>query len=88
LTTACWFISASTVTVRAIRDDAQASKFSAAGIATFTASCCYARIAPAALRRGDFENRCVENAEALGCGPEFQSGDFPRIVAGTSLSIA
>jgi hypothetical protein len=38
------------------RDDA-ASNILAAEIAAFTTLWCYAKIAPAALHRGDFENR-------------------------------
>ncbi|MGD0849520.1 hypothetical protein [Bradyrhizobium sp.] len=52
------------------RDDA-ASNILAAEIAAFTTLWCYAKIAPAALHRGDFENRGDQNAEALGRQLEF-----------------
>jgi hypothetical protein len=48
----------------------------------------HAKITPAALHRGHFENRCVEDVEALGRGPEFQSSDFSRVIAGGPLRVA
>jgi hypothetical protein len=48
----------------------------------------HAKITPAALHRGDFENRRVEDVEAFGRGPEFQSLDFLRGIAGVPLRIA
>jgi len=50
---------------------ARASNILAAEIAAFTTLWCYAKIAPAALHRGDFENRGDQNAEALGRQLEF-----------------
>jgi hypothetical protein len=50
---------------------ARASNFLAAVKAAFTTLWCYAKIAPAALHRGEFENRGDENAEALGGQLEF-----------------
>jgi hypothetical protein len=52
------------------RDDA-ASNILAAEIAAFTPLWCYAKITPAALHRGELENRGDENAEALGGQLEF-----------------
>jgi len=63
--------------------DGAASNFLAAEIAAFTTLWCYAKITPAALHRGESENRCHENAEAVGRRLEFQSRDFPRPIAGT-----
>jgi hypothetical protein len=48
----------------------------------------HAKITPAALHRGNFENRGVEDVEAVGRGPEFQSLDFSRGIAGMSLRVA
>jgi hypothetical protein len=60
----------------------------AARIGAFEAWVRHAKITPAALHRGDFENRRVEDVEALGRGPEFQSCDFSRIIAGVALRVA
>jgi hypothetical protein len=70
------------------RDNAQASKFLAAWIAVFTASLCYAKIAPAALHRGEFESRRRDGAEALGGNRKFELGDFPRAATGAAMPIA
>jgi len=48
----------------------------------------HAKITPAALHRGDFETRCVEDLEAVGRGPEFQSLDFSRGIAGMAPRVA
>jgi len=53
------------------RDNHLASNFLAARIGAFEASLCYAKITPAALHRGELENRGDENAEALGGQLEF-----------------
>jgi hypothetical protein len=68
-------------------DDA-ASNILAAEIAAFTTLWCYAKIAPAALHRGEFDNRGDESAEALGCRLEFQSRDFPRVIAAAPRRVA
>jgi hypothetical protein len=47
-----------------------ASNFLAAGIAVFAASLCHAKITPAALHRGDFNDRRREGAEAAGGRPK------------------
>jgi hypothetical protein len=54
----------------------------AAEIAAFTTLWCYAKITPATLHRGEFENRRHENVEAVGRRLEFQSRDFTRLIAG------
>jgi hypothetical protein len=48
----------------------------------------HAKITPAALHRNDLEDRCVEDLEAVGRGPEFQSLDFSRGIAGMPLRVA
>jgi hypothetical protein len=62
-----------------------ASNFLAARIGAFEALLCYAKITPAALRRGDCKDRCAEGVEAVGRGLEFQSGDFSRNITGAPL---
>jgi hypothetical protein len=54
LTTACWFIEASTVLVREIATNARRPNFRQRRIVAFTASWCYAKFTPATLHRGDF----------------------------------
>jgi hypothetical protein len=44
-------------------------------IGALEASWCYAKITPAALRRGEFDRRRREGTEALGCNPKFESSD-------------
>src|ERR1700722_1516906 len=78
VTTACWFIEASTVLVGANRRDRQASNFSAAEIAVFTASWCHAKITPSALHRGDSAWRHVRDVEAVGGEPEFGVSGFSQ----------
>jgi hypothetical protein len=39
------------------------------------------------LHRGDFKNRGNETAEAVGARLEFQSGDFPRVIATTPQQV-
>jgi len=46
----------------------------------FTASLCHAKIAPAALHRGDFDGRCCERAESAGGMPKSQLRGFVRLV--------
>jgi hypothetical protein len=58
---------------------ARASNFLAAGKAAFTTLWCYAKIAPAALQRGEFDDRGDESAEALGRRLEFRTRDFPQL---------
>jgi hypothetical protein len=60
----------------------------AARIGAFEAWLRHAKITPAALHRGDFENRSDEYVEAVGRGPEFQSLDFSRGIAGVPLQVA
>jgi hypothetical protein len=36
---------------------------------------CYAKITPAALHRGEFDERCRSQPEALGRKPESEIGD-------------
>jgi hypothetical protein len=76
---------ASTVIVDGIAAIARASNFLAAQDFAFTASLCYAKIAPAALRRGDFDGHCCEDAEAAGRMPESGLRDFVRVIAGPAL---
>jgi hypothetical protein len=54
-----------------------ASNFLAAWDFAFAASLCYANITPAALHRGDLDDRCRESAEAAGRNPKFEPSD-PR----------
>jgi hypothetical protein len=44
----------------------------------FAASFCYANITPAALHRGDLDDRGRESAEAAGHNPKFQLSDPGR----------
>jgi hypothetical protein len=53
LTTACWFIEASTVFVREIATGEVRPNFRQRRIVAFTAACCYAKSAPLALQYGD-----------------------------------
>src|SRR6266849_5075151 len=75
LTTACWFIRASTVFVHAIATAPERPIFWQRRIAAFTASLCYAKITPAALHRGEFDDHCRKQPEALGRKPEFETSD-------------
>jgi hypothetical protein len=87
LTTACRFIIASTVIVDGIAAITRASNFLAARDFAFTASLCYAKIAPAALHRGDFDGRCCEHAEAAGAMPKSELRDLVRAIAGPAAPI-
>jgi len=73
---------ASTVLVDAIAAITRASNFLAARDFAFTASWCYAKIAPAALRHGDFAGHCGERAEAAGAIPKSALRDFVRVIVG------
>jgi hypothetical protein len=59
----------------------------AARIGAFGASLCYAKITPAALHRGEIDDRCREDAEALGCKLKFQLSEFHRRIAGSAARI-
>jgi hypothetical protein len=72
---------ASTVIVDGIAAIARASNFLAAQDFAFTASLCYAKIAPAALHRGDFDGHCCEQAEAAGQVSKSGLRDFVRVIA-------
>jgi hypothetical protein len=78
---------ASTVLVDAIAAITRASNFLAARDFAFTASLCYAKIAPAALHRGDFDGHCCEHAEAAGAMPKSELRDFIRVIAGPAAPI-
>jgi len=78
---------ASTVLVDAIAAITRASNFSAARDFAFTASLCYAKIAPAALHRGDFDGRCCERAEAAGAMPKSELRDFVRVIVDPAAPI-
>jgi len=67
---------ASTVLVHAIAAITRASNFLAARDFAFTASLCYAKIAPAALHCGDFDGHCCEHAEAAGAMPKSELRDL------------
>jgi len=67
---------ASTVLVDAIAAITRTSNFLAARDFAFTASWCYAKIAPAALRHGDFAGHCGERAEAAGAMPKSELRDL------------
>jgi len=73
---------ASTVLVDAIAAITRASNFLAARDFAFTASWCYAKIAPAALRHGDFAGHCGERAEAAGAMLKSELRDFVRVIVG------
>jgi hypothetical protein len=49
---------------------------------------CYAKITPVSLQCGEFTFGTGENAEAVGCGPKFQSSGFWRVIAGRGRRIA
>jgi len=78
---------ASTVLVDAIAAITRASNFLAARDFAFTASLCYAKIAPAALHRGDFDGRCCERAEAAGAMPKSELRDFVRVIVDPAAPI-
>jgi len=81
-------LEASTVLSRRSRQS-PASNFLAARIGAFEASWCYAKITPAALRRGKFDRRRREGAEGLGCNPEFESNDFrPHLACAAARALA
>jgi len=73
---------ASTVLVHAIAAITRASNFLAARDFAFTASWCYAKIAPDALHRGDFAGHCGEHAEAAGAMPKSELRDLVRVIVG------
>jgi hypothetical protein len=52
----------------------------------FTALLCYAKIKPAALHRGNFDERCGDYTEAAGGTPEFELSCSRRVMAGSVLS--
>jgi hypothetical protein len=76
---------ASTVLVHANRADRQASNFLAAPDRAFAASLCYAKITPAPLQHGEFTSHCRKDAEAAGRKRKFQSRDFWRVLAGSTM---
>jgi hypothetical protein len=63
---------------------ARASNFLAARDSAFTASLCHAKIAPAALHRGDFDGRYSEHAETAGPMPKSELRDFIDVIAGAA----
>jgi hypothetical protein len=70
------------------RGNAQASNFLAAQDAAFTASWCYAKITPATLHSGDFDNCRGGGAEAAGRRRKFELRDSRRAIAGPMAPIA
>jgi len=78
---------ASTVLVDATAAITRASNFLAARDFAFKASLCYAKIAPAALRRGEFDGHCCEQAEAAGRVPKSELRDFVRVIVGPAAPI-
>src|SRR5258708_15778302 len=84
LTTACRFIMASIVLVDAITTITRASNFLAARDFAFTASLCYAKIAPGALHRGDFDGHCCEHTETAGAMPKSEVRDFVGVMVGAA----
>jgi len=78
---------ASIVLVDAIAAITRASNFLAARDFAFTASLCYAKIAPAAVHRGDFDGRCCAHAEAAGRMPKSELRDFVRAIADPAAPI-
>jgi hypothetical protein len=78
----------STVLVDGIAATTGASNFLAAQDFAFTASLCYAKIAPAALQRSDLSGRCGEYAEAAGAMPKSELRDFVRVIVGPAAPIA
>jgi len=78
---------ASTVLVHAIAAITRASNFLAARDFAFTASWCHAKIAPAALRHGDFAVHCGERAEAAGAMPKSELRDFVRVIVDPAAPI-
>jgi hypothetical protein len=51
------------------------------GISRSQASLCYAKIAPATPRRGDFAGRCCAHAEAAGQMPKSELRDLVGVIA-------
>jgi hypothetical protein len=88
LPTACWFIGAFTVLVRANATALSVSKFLAARDRGFTALWCYAKITPAALHCGKFIHRRRGYAEAAGYNPEFEVSDFVHAGDGSARPFA
>jgi len=64
----------------------KASKFRQRRVVAFTAACCYAKSAPIALRRGDFDEVSPKGAEALGRKPEFEFGRLGHAAIGPVAS--
>jgi len=75
---------ASIVLVDAITTITRASNFLAARDFAFTASLCYAKIAPGALHRGDFDGHCCEGTEAAGAMPKSELRDFVGVMVGAA----
>jgi hypothetical protein len=71
----------STVLVDGIAAISRASNFLAAQDFASTASLCYAKIAPAALHRGDFAGGYREHAEAAGAIPKSELRNFVGVIA-------
>jgi len=69
------------------RDRARRPNFRQRRIVAFTALWRYAKIAPAALHRGKFDERCGEGTEAVGRRPKFGLGDFRRAAARSAMPI-
>jgi len=57
-------------------------------ITVFAALLCYAKITPAALRRGEFGKTCREGAEAAVHNPKFDLSYSRRLNAGPAMSVA
>jgi hypothetical protein len=75
---------ASIVLVDAITTITRASNFLAARDFAFTASLCYAKIAPGALHRGDFDGHGCDHAEAAGAMPKFELRDLVGVMVGAA----
>jgi hypothetical protein len=70
--------------VGAIATIAKRPNFWQRGIGVFAAQLCYAKIAPAALHRGEFRGCCREGTEAAGPNPKFPGSNFRRRQFGAS----
>jgi hypothetical protein len=76
LTTACWFIEASTVLVREIAPQLGVQIFGSVASSRSRLGLCYAKSAPIALRCSDLAGHCHKTAEAFAINPEFTFGDL------------
>jgi hypothetical protein len=77
LTTACWFIEASTILVREIALQLGVQIFGSVASSRSQLALCYAKSAPVALRCGDFAGHFPQNCRSVWNQAEFGFRNLP-----------